>query len=71
MIERVILIKSLKHLFKLALRETSVYLHKSLLKHLLNCVFVQNSLGEGYAKDSKNDEDQDSNVKKNKKKKIK
>jgi hypothetical protein len=72
MIERVILVKSLKHIFNKALKEVPMHLHKPLIKHLLDIVFAESGSENGHHKDGKNEEDQDSNnVKKGKKKKVK
>lgn len=39
MVERAILVRSSKTLFKKALRETPSFLHKAVIKNLLNCLF--------------------------------
>jgi hypothetical protein len=39
MIERAILVRSIKNVLRKALQETALYQHKNLLKHLLNCIF--------------------------------
>lgn len=44
MIERTILVRSLKTFFNKALRETPLFLHKTLVKHLLNCLFEEDPI---------------------------
>lgn len=73
MIERVILVRSLKGLFKKALRSTPLFLHKTVLKNLLNCLFEEEEKGDLNHKDIKTDDETDLNgngKKYNKKKKM-
>lgn len=54
MIDRVIFVKSAKNLFKKALRETPLFLHNTLIKHLLNCMFFEGIICDGPILNSKN-----------------
>lgn len=69
MIERVVLVKSLKHVFKRALQGTSLHFQRQTIKNLLNLLFQE---GEADSTKMQNEDDQDGpNSKKNKKKKGK
>jgi hypothetical protein len=69
MVERVILVKSLKQLFKRALQGTSLHLQRQTIKQLLNLLFQE---GDTDSNKMQVEDDQDGpNSKKNKKKKGK
>ena len=40
-VERTILVRSLKFIFRRALRESPTYLHKVVVKNMLNCLFSE------------------------------
>lgn len=73
MIERTILVRSLKGFFKKALRSSPLFFHKTVIKNLLNCLFQNEESKEFNHKEIKTDDETDLNVssRKNKKRKNK
>jgi hypothetical protein len=74
-LERVILTRCLKHLFRMAMRETNIMHMNMVLTRLLNCIFGQKShleiLEGGVFKENQMDEDANNKDGKKKKKKNK